>query len=98
MVKTIQKNVNITFINSFMREVLSYRNQSIDLLSKSMDRFLYDRGLRHERVKCWRKKNNRKNPEHVHSHFPGSINNGSPNNELGKNKRARLKITEREIF
>ena len=30
---------------------LSYRNQSIDLFSKSMDWFLYDRDLRHERVK-----------------------------------------------
>ena len=30
---------------------LSYRNQSTDLLSKSMDWFLYDNGLRHERVK-----------------------------------------------
>ena len=30
---------------------LSYRNQSIDLESKSMDWFLYDNGLRHERVK-----------------------------------------------
>ena len=30
---------------------LSYRNQSIDLLRKSMDWFLYDNGLRHERVK-----------------------------------------------
>ena len=34
---------------------LSYRNQSIDLQSnlksKSMDRFLYENGLRHERVK-----------------------------------------------
>ena len=29
---------------------LSYRNQSIDLRSKSMDWFLYDNGLRHERV------------------------------------------------
>ena len=29
---------------------LSYRNQSIDLLCKSMDQFLYDRDLRHERV------------------------------------------------
>ena len=28
---------------------LSYRNQSIDLLFKSIDWFLYDRGLRHER-------------------------------------------------
>ena len=30
---------------------LSYRNQSIDLLSKSLDWFLYDRDLRHERGK-----------------------------------------------
>ena len=29
---------------------LSYRNQSIDLLCKSMDWFLYDNDLRHERV------------------------------------------------
>ena len=43
-------------------------------------------------------KNTRKNPEHVHSRFPGSINNGSTNTELGKNKRARLKITGRKIF
>ena len=31
---------------------LSYRNQSIDLLGKSADWFLYDNGLRHERVKA----------------------------------------------
>ena len=30
---------------------LSYRNKSIDLLRKLMDWFLYDIGLRHERVK-----------------------------------------------
>ena len=33
------------------RRPLSYRNQSIDLRSKSMDCFLYDNGLCHERVK-----------------------------------------------
>ena len=33
------------------RMSLSYRNQSIDLQSKSMDWFLYDRDLRHERAK-----------------------------------------------
>ena len=33
------------------RRPLSYRNQSIDLLCKSMDWFLYDNGLRYERVK-----------------------------------------------
>ena len=32
------------------RRPLSYRNQSIDLQSKSMDWFQYDNGLRHERV------------------------------------------------
>ena len=32
------------------RRPLSYRNQSIDLRSKSVDWFLYDNGLRHERV------------------------------------------------
>ena len=32
------------------RRPLSYRNQSIDLQSKSMDWFLYDTDLRHERV------------------------------------------------
>ena len=33
------------------RRTLLYRNQSIDLQSKSMDWFLYDNGLHHERVK-----------------------------------------------
>ena len=33
------------------RRPLSYRNQSINLRSKSMNCFLYDNGLRHERVK-----------------------------------------------
>ena len=32
------------------RRLISYRNQSIDLRSKSMDWFLFDIGLRHERV------------------------------------------------
>ena len=31
---------------------LSYRNQSIELLCKLMDWFLYDNSLRHERVNC----------------------------------------------
>ena len=34
--------------------LLSYRNQSIDLQSKSIDRFLYDNGLRHEKVKSFK--------------------------------------------
>ena len=35
------------------RRPLSYRNQSIDLQSKSLDWFLHDNGLRHERVKWY---------------------------------------------
>ena len=34
------------------RRPISYRNQSIDLQSKSIDWFLYDIRLRHERVKA----------------------------------------------
>ena len=39
------------FLTLSWRRSLSYRKQSIDLQSKSMDWFLYDRDLRHERVK-----------------------------------------------
>ena len=35
------------------QRLLSYRNQSIDLHSKSMDVFLYDNGLCHEKVNEW---------------------------------------------
>ena len=45
-----QKNQQPSSILS-RRRPLSYRNQSIDLQSKSMDWFLYDNGLRLERVK-----------------------------------------------
>ena len=38
-------------LNSLMMEALSYRNQSFDMQIKSMDWFLYDRNLRHERAK-----------------------------------------------
>ena len=41
----------ITLLTLLWRRSLSYRNQSIDLQSKSMDWFLYDNGLRHKRVK-----------------------------------------------
>ena len=45
------------FISSYLtpswRRPLSYRNQSTDLLCKSMDWFLYDNGLCHERVKSF---------------------------------------------
>ena len=41
-------------LNSLMTEAVIIRNQSIDLLWKSMDWFLYDNGLRHERVKLYK--------------------------------------------
>ena len=44
-----KKRVNS--FNPFMMGPLSYRNQSIDLQSKSVDWSLYDNGLRLERVK-----------------------------------------------
>ena len=40
----------ITWLTLSWRRPISYRNQSIDLLRKSVDWFLYDIGLRHERV------------------------------------------------
>ena len=55
--KTIQKfsksvgNINNSYnLTLSWRRPLSYRNQPIDLLCKSMDWFLYDNGLPHERV------------------------------------------------
>ena len=48
--KILQPDCRIA-LNSFMMESLLYRNQSIDLLCKPIDRFLYDRDLSHERVK-----------------------------------------------
>ena len=42
---------NIRQLTISWRRPLSYRNQSIDLQSKSMDWFLYDNDLHHERVK-----------------------------------------------
>ena len=44
--------VFLTFLNSFMMlRFISYRNQSIDLLFKSMHWFLYNGDLRHESVR-----------------------------------------------
>ena len=44
-------NTPLYTLNSFMTEVpISYRNQSTDLLYKSMDWFLHDGDLRHKRV------------------------------------------------
>ena len=41
---------NLLKLTLSWRRPLSYRNQSIDLQSKSMDWFLYDNNLRHEKV------------------------------------------------
>ena len=41
----------LIFSSLSWRRLLSYRNQSIDFLCKSLDWPLYDYGLRHERVK-----------------------------------------------
>ena len=43
-------NLMLCFLNLSWRRPLSYRNESIDLRSKLMDWFLYDKGLHHERV------------------------------------------------
>ena len=43
--------INFRFISYSCRRSLSHRNQSIDLPSKLMDWFLYNRDFRHERVK-----------------------------------------------
>ena len=42
---------NLQDLTLSWRRYLSYRNQPIDLLCKSMNWFLYDKELRHERVK-----------------------------------------------
>ena len=47
----ISKSVGFLSLTLSWRRSLSYRNQSIDLRSKSMDWFLYNRDLRHESVK-----------------------------------------------
>ena len=43
--------LKLLYLTLSWRRPLSYRNQSIDLLRKSMEWFLYDRDLRQERVK-----------------------------------------------
>ena len=66
-----------TFLTLSWRRSLSYRNQSIDLLCKSMDWFLYDNDLRHKIVKLasskavsrWHWKNNKHRHGLVLSNF-----------------------------
>ena len=43
--------INVDFLSLLWWRPLSYRNQSIDLLCRSMDWFLCDTDFRHERVK-----------------------------------------------
>ena len=45
-----QVKIGLGILTLSWRGRLSYRNQSIDLQGKSVDWFLYDNGLRHERV------------------------------------------------
>ena len=47
-------NTRLKWINSFTVEVVIIQRQSIDLLSKSMDWFLYDKVLRHGRVNLFK--------------------------------------------
>ena len=42
--------MSLSMLTLSLRRPSSYRNQSIDLLCKSVDWFLHDNGLRHERV------------------------------------------------
>ena len=50
--KTVNRSLGCRLLLTLLRRrPISYRNQSIDLLCKSMDWFLYDIGLRRERVK-----------------------------------------------
>ena len=50
-------HLNFNKLTPSWRRSLSYRNQSINLQSKSMDWFLYGKDLSHERAKehCWLK-------------------------------------------
>ena len=51
-IRSIQKFEKLDYhLTLSWRRPLLYRNQSIDLQSKSMNWFLYDNSLRHERVK-----------------------------------------------
>ena len=72
------------------RGPLSYRNQSINLLCKSMDWFLYDDGLRHERVNIL----HRKKLQHLHFY-----NESSPKQSKIKTNLFRLLMsTLQNIF
>ena len=50
MFLTREDIIGLSLLPLSRRRPLSYRNQSIGLLCNSLDWFLYDNGLRHERV------------------------------------------------
>ena len=50
LITDVYSTMMISCLTLSWRRLLWYRNQSTDLLGKSMDWFLYDDGLRHERV------------------------------------------------
>ena len=56
--------INLATLLFFQGKLLSYRNQFIDLLCKSMDWFLYDGALRHERVKTLHNGSKNCRPKH----------------------------------
>ena len=63
------RKVKFSLTHSWRRSLL-FRNQSVDLLSKSMDWFLYDRDLHRERVKIsYSKLNSLKNNEYWVRYF-----------------------------
>ena len=73
------------------RRPLSYRNQSIVLGSKSMDWFLYDNGLRLERVnnnkrEHWEKRVNRQNHKRLTAVNPSSPNPARREKNKNENK------------
>ena len=49
--KLLNQYVAFSYIDSFMMEIPIIWNQSFDLIRKLMEWFLYNRNLRHERVK-----------------------------------------------
>ena len=82
------KRIKANYLTLSWRRPISYINQSIDLRSKSMGWFLYDIGLRHERVNfhsadflmIWREIEASKvwPPLSLHHHHP-EIKNGLEN-------------------
>ena len=53
----VNDRLKVTHINPFITEFLSYRSKSIDLLCKSIGRFLFDRDLCDEKVNKKRSNN-----------------------------------------